>query len=69
MSSAEYEDVSDTDMDKLHERLEILCEEYGPDAWEVEYSVSRRYALPVSVSPFPLLHGILDHPSLQSAAC
>ena len=39
MSSAEYEDISDSDMDKLHQHLEVLCEEYGPDNWEVEYSV------------------------------
>lgn len=39
MTSAEYEEASDEDMDKLHERLEILCEQYGPDDWEVEYSV------------------------------
>nr|XP_031857978.1 iron donor protein CyaY [Kwoniella shandongensis]KAA5525050.1 iron donor protein CyaY [Kwoniella shandongensis] len=34
----EYEEVSEEDMDKLHENLEILCEQYGPDDWEVEYS-------------------------------
>ncbi|WVR07959.1 iron donor protein CyaY [Kwoniella sp. DSM 27419] len=33
-----YEVISDQSMDSLHEDLEVLCEEYGPDSWEVEYS-------------------------------
>jgi hypothetical protein len=27
-------------MDILHENLEELCERFGPEQWEVEYSVS-----------------------------
>ena len=39
MSQDEYDRISDQDMEKLHENLEVLCEEYGPEDWEVEYSV------------------------------
>ncbi len=39
LTSAEYEHAADTSMDMLHENLEILVEQYGPDEWEVEYSV------------------------------
>jgi hypothetical protein len=40
MTASEYERASDTDMDVLHENLEILCEDYLNGA-EVEYSVGR----------------------------
>ena len=43
MTSADYEEVSDDSMDQLHENLEILCEQYGPNDWEVEYSVYPRF--------------------------
>ena len=39
MTTAEYEDVSDRDMEILYESLETLCEDVGGDNWEVEYSV------------------------------
>ncbi|WVF68384.1 iron donor protein CyaY [Kwoniella sp. CBS 6097] len=38
MTTEEYERVSERDMDRLHENLEILCEEFGQSDWEVEYS-------------------------------
>jgi len=50
MTALEYEEASDSDMDKLHENLEILCEEYGPDDWEVEYSV--RLVISLILSPW-----------------
>ncbi|ODN84965.1 iron donor protein CyaY [Cryptococcus amylolentus CBS 6039] len=33
-----YDEVADRDMETLHENLEIFCEQYGKDDWEVEYS-------------------------------
>lgn len=41
VTPAEYEQLSDRDMDTLHESLELLCEDYGQGEWECEYSVSR----------------------------
>ncbi|RSH93155.1 Mitochondrial chaperone Frataxin [Saitozyma podzolica] len=38
LGHAEYERVSEEDMDILHENLEELCERFGPEQWEVEYS-------------------------------
>ncbi|WWC66005.1 iron donor protein CyaY [Kwoniella dejecticola CBS 10117] len=38
LTPEEYEQVSNRDMDILHENLEIYVEEFGPDDWEVEYS-------------------------------
>ena len=40
MTPSEYERVSEIDMEILHENLEVLCEEFMPDSWEVEYGVS-----------------------------
>ena len=40
MSASEYDEVADEDLDRLHESLEGVCEEYGQGEWEVEYSVS-----------------------------
>lgn len=40
MTDEEYHDVADEDMDRLHEALEDLVENFSKD-WEVEYSVSR----------------------------
>ena len=42
LTQAEYDHAADMDMETLHENLETLCEVYGPDDWEVEYSVGRR---------------------------
>lgn len=39
MTDEEYHDVADEDMDRLHEALEDLVENFSKD-WEVEYSVS-----------------------------
>ncbi|WVQ77534.1 iron donor protein CyaY [Cryptococcus sp. DSM 104548] len=33
-----YDEVADRDMETLHENLEIFCEQFGKDDWEVEYS-------------------------------
>lgn len=41
MTDEEYHDVADEDMDRLHEALEDLVENFSKD-WEVEYSVSYR---------------------------
>ncbi|ORY34605.1 hypothetical protein BCR39DRAFT_513579 [Naematelia encephala] len=38
ISASEYEDISDHDMDILHESLETLCEDHPSGQWEVEYS-------------------------------
>ena len=43
MTAQEYDEVSERDMDTLHDRLEELCEVYAPEDWEVEYSVSHRH--------------------------
>ncbi|WVQ84438.1 iron donor protein CyaY [Cryptococcus sp. DSM 104549] len=38
ITEEEYEHISEADMDKMHENLEALCEQFGPEDWEVEYS-------------------------------
>ena len=53
MSENEYDRLSEEDMETLHENLEILCEQYAPGEWEVEYSVS-------SDAPSALAHNL--HP-------
>lgn len=57
-----YERISERDMDRLHEGLENLCEEFGEEGWEVEYSVSRYYLLGCSEEEtlMRLFHEIVD---------
>ncbi|WVW87048.1 iron donor protein CyaY [Kwoniella bestiolae CBS 10118] len=38
LSPEEYEQVSERDMDILHENLEVYVEQFGQNDWEVEYS-------------------------------
>ncbi|WWC95709.1 iron donor protein CyaY [Kwoniella sp. B9012] len=38
LSPEEYEQVSERDMDILHENLEVYVEQFGENDWEVEYS-------------------------------
>lgn len=44
MTDDEYHEVADQDMDRLHEGLEDLTENFSKD-WEVEYSVSAHHHL------------------------
>jgi len=39
LTSSQYEDISERDMEVLNESLEELCEDLGGGEWEVEYSV------------------------------
>lgn len=50
MSQSEYERISEEDMDTLHESLEVVCEQYGPEEWEVEYSVSPTRSTPLTAA-------------------
>lgn len=55
LTDAEYQEAADTTMDLMHENLETMCEEFGPETWEVEYSVSTGYILAMELSPCSLL--------------
>lgn len=51
LTDAEYQDLSDAAMDTMHENIESLCEDFGPETWEVEYSVSvLQFCLPSPAS-------------------
>ena len=53
LTSSQYEDISEQDMEVLNESLEELCEDLGGGEWEVEYSVC---PLPIHViPPWPLI--------------
>jgi hypothetical protein len=53
LTSSQYEDISEQDMEVLNESLEELCEDLGGGEWEVEYSVC---PLPIQViPPWPLI--------------
>jgi hypothetical protein len=39
LTTSQYEEISERDMETLNESLEYLCEDLGHGTWEVEYSV------------------------------
>ena len=39
LTTSQYEEISERDMEILNESLEFLCEDLGHGNWEVEYSV------------------------------
>lgn len=53
LTTGEYEDVSERDMEILYENLEVLCEDLGGGEWEVEYSVRPLLHLLDGLTPPP----------------
>ena len=47
LTSSQYEDISERDMEVLNESLEELCEDLGGGEWEVEYSVCLHLTQPL----------------------